>query len=162
MLAQITSGNLWVTGAALALMAVGITALVYGSVAALVKADDIGLRMAQLGHFALTRYIGTGIVKTMPSVLAAIPVIGTAAMLWVGGSIVIYGLEVLDWGRIGHQIHDIAAMVVGIVDTADAAFGWIVTAGLDGVFGLLQGLAALPVVTYLLAPVARSIAGSRG
>ena len=160
-LAQITSDTLWVTSTALALVAIGITALVYGSVAVLVKADDVGLRLAQVGRLALTRAIGTGIVKAMPSVLAAISVIGTAAMLWVGGSIVIHGLEVLGWGLIGHRIHDIAAVAAALVGTGEAMVMWIVTAGLDGVFGLALGLATIPVVTYLLASVARRVAALR-
>lgn len=111
-LAQITSDSLWVTGSALALVAVGITTLVYGSVAILVKSDDVGLRLAQVGRWPVTRSLGIGIVKAMPSVLALISAIGTAAMLWVGGSIVIHGLEVLGWGATSHQIHDLAAVAV--------------------------------------------------
>lgn len=154
-LAQITSDSLWVTGAALAMVAIGITALVYGSVAILVKADDVGLRMAQIGRLAFTRSLGMGIVKAMPSVLAAISAIGTAAMLWVGGSIVIHGLDVLGWGAISHQIHDLAAVAVQTVGRAGAVVEWIVTAGLDGLFGLALGLLTIPLVKYLVAPAAR-------
>jgi hypothetical protein len=154
-LAQITSDSPWVTGAALALVAIGITALVYGSVAILVKADDVGLRMSQIGRLAFTRSLGVGIVKAMPSVLAAISAIGTAAMLWVGGSIVIHGLEVLRWGVISHQINDLAAVAVQTVGTAGAVVEWTVTAGLDGLFGLALGLSTIPFVKYLVAPAAR-------
>lgn len=154
-LAQITSDSLWVTGAALAMVAIGITALVYGSVAILVKADDVGLRMAQIGRFAFTRSLGVGIVKAMPSVLAAISAIGTAAMLWVGGSIVIHGLEVLGWGAISHQIHVLAAAAVQMVGTAGAVVEWTATAALDGAFALVLGLTTIPLVKYLVAPAAR-------
>lgn len=151
-LAQITSDSVWVTGAALAMVAIGITALVYGSVAILVKADDVGLRLAQVGRLAVTRSLGVGIVKAMPSVLTLISAIGTAAMMWVGGSIVIHGLEVLGWGAIGHQIHARAAAAVQMIGTAGAVVGWLVTAGLDGIFGLTLGLTTVPLVRYLLAP----------
>jgi uncharacterized protein len=154
-LAQITSDSLWVTGSALALVAIAITVLVYGSVAVLVKADDVGLRMAQIGRWPVTRSLGVGIVKVMPSVLVVISAIGTAAMLWVGGSIVIHGLEELGWSAIGHHVHNLAAVSARMIDTAGAAVEWIVTAGLDGVFGLALGLATIPLVKYLLAPVAR-------
>ena len=154
-LAQMTSDSLWVTGFALAVVAVGITALVYGSVAILVKADDVGLRLAQVGRLAFTRSLGIGIVKTMPWVLAAISAIGTAAMLWVGGSIVVHGLEVLGWGVIGEQIHDLAILAVQLVGRAGAVVEWIVTAALDGIFGLVLGLAIIPIVKYVMAPVAR-------
>jgi hypothetical protein len=160
-LAQITSDSLWVTGAALALVAIGITALVYGSVAILVKADDVGLRMAQIGRLAFTRSLGAGIVKAMPSVLIVISAIGTAAMLWVGGSIVIHGLDALGWGTIAHEIHDVAAAAVRLVGTAGAVIDWTVTASLDGIFGLALGLLAIPVVRYLVAPAARILSSGK-
>jgi predicted DNA repair protein MutK len=160
-LAQITSDSLWVTGSALALVAIGITVLVYGSVAILVKADDVGLRLAQVGHWPVTRSLGVGIVKAMPSVLAVISAIGTAAMLWVGGSIVIHGLEVLGWGMIGHQIHDVAAGAARLVGAAGAVVEWTVTASLDGLFGLALGLTTIPLVKYLVAPAARLVSSWR-
>ena len=159
-LAQITSDSLWVTGTALALVAIGITALVYGSVAILVKADDVGLRMAQIGRGVVTRAIGVGIVKAMPWVLAGISAIGTAAMLWVGGSIVIHGLEVLGWSTIGHYIQDLAAVSAELIDSAGAVVKWTVTAGLDGLFGLALGLTTIPFARYLVAPLARKLSGT--
>ncbi|MCO8145994.1 DUF808 domain-containing protein [Rhodovulum tesquicola] len=160
-LAQITSDSLWVTGSALAVVAIGITILVYGSVAILVKADDFGLRLAQVGRWPVTRSLGVGIVKAMPSVLAVISAIGTAAMLWVGGSIVIHGLDVLGWGMIGHQIHDLAAGAARLVGIAGAVVQWTVTAGLDGLFGLALGLTTIPLVKYLVAPAARLVSSWR-
>lgn len=160
-LAQITSDSLWVTGSALALVAIGITLLVYGSVAILVKADDFGLRLAQVGRWPVTRSLGVGIVKAMPSVLAVISAIGTAAMLWVGGSIVIHGLDVLGWGMIGHQILDVAAGAARLVGIAGAVVEWTVTASLDGIFGLALGLTTIPLVKYLVAPAARLVSSWR-
>lgn len=145
-LAQITSDSLWVTGTVLAIVAIAITALVYGSVAVLVKADDVGLRMAQIGRWSATRSLGVGIVKVMPSVLVVISAIGTAAMLWVGGSIVIHGLEELGWTAIGHHVHDIAAISAQMVTTGSAVVAWMVTAGLDGLFGLALGLTTIAAV----------------
>ena len=159
-LAHITSDSLWVTGTALALVAIGITALVYGSVAILVKADDVGLRMAQIGRGVVTRAIGVGIVKAMPSVLSGISAIGTSAMLWVGGSIVIHGLEVLGLSTIGHHIQDLATVSAGWVDSAGAVVKWTVTAGLDGLFGLALGLTTIPLARYLVAPLARMLSGT--
>jgi predicted DNA repair protein MutK len=156
-LAQITSDSLWVTGFALALVGIGITALVYGSVAVLVKADDLGLRMAQIGRWALTRLIGVAIVKAMPWMLAVISAIGTAAMLWVGGSIVIHGFEVLELSAIGHHIHDLAAASARLIGGAGAVVDWLVTAGLDGLFGLALGLATIPLVRFLIVPAARML-----
>jgi uncharacterized protein len=159
-LAQITSDSLWVTGTVLAVVAIAITALVYGSVAVLVKADDVGLRMAQIGRWSATRSLGVGIVKVMPSVLVVISAIGTAAMLWVGGSIVIHGLEALGWTAIGHHVHDIAAISAQMVTTGSAVVEWMVTAGLDGLFGLALGLTTIPVVRSVSAAARFFTAGN--
>lgn len=156
-LAQIRSESLWVTGSALALVGIGITALVYGSVALLVKADDVGLRMAQVGRWAVIRSLGVVIVKAMPSVLTGISAIGTAAMLWVGGSIVIHGLEALELSKIGQHIHDLAVASARTFHGAGAVVEWTVTAGLDGLFGLALGLTTTPLVRYLITPMASGL-----
>lgn len=111
--------------------------------------------MAQIGRLAVTRSLGMGIVKAMPFVLVVISAIGTAAMLWVGGSIVIHGMEVLGWGVVGHEILGVAETVVRLVGTASAVVEWTVTAALDGIFGLALGLTTIPFVKYLVAPAAR-------
>lgn len=153
-LAAIEAGSIWTQGAVLALVAVGITVLVYGSVALLVKADDFGLRLSQAGHFAATRKLGRGIVKAMPGVMNVISGIGTAAMLWVGGSIVIHGLEAFGLGALGHIIHDIAVSTTAALPFGDGFVTWLVTATLDGIFGLVLGLLLVPVALYVIAPVA--------
>lgn len=161
-LAAIQADNLWVTAAVLALVAVGITALVYGSVAALVKADDLGLRLAQAGRLAATRALGRGIVHAMPSVLGVISAVGTAAMLWVGGAIVIHGLEVLHLPGPGHAIHDLAEAAAQVLPGAAGAAEWMVTAALGGVFGLLLGIVLLPVVARMLLPAVQALRGRGG
>ena len=159
-LAQITSDSLWVTGFALALVGIGITVLVYGSVAVLVKADDLGLRMAQTGRWAVIRSLGVGIVKSMPWMMTAISGVGTAAMLWVGGSIVIHGLEVLELSAIGHYIQDLATTSARVAGGASAAVHWVVTAGLDGLFGLALGLITIPLSKILIAPLVKTFSRS--
>ena len=153
-LAAIESDSLWTEGFVLAVVAVGITALVYGSVALLVKADDMGLKLSQIGRLAATRALGRAIVRGMPGFMALIAGIGTAAMLWVGGSIVLHGLEVLDWGALSHWIELRAEAAAEALPSAPGAAAWTVTAALDGIFGLALGLALIPVVKYLLAPLA--------
>lgn len=132
-------------GLVLAAVAIGITVVVYGSVAILVKADDVGLRISQVGRLAATRALGRAIVRGMPSLMTAISTIGTAAMLWVGGSIVIHGVEDLGWSAPAHIIKDVA---YSVSDGGSNGFlNWLTTATLDGVAGLLLGLALLPVVS---------------
>ena len=88
----------WARSAAvLALVAgVAITAGVYGAVALIVKADDAGVALAANGiggpFGGLTRAFGRGLVKFMPYFLKALATIGTAAMVWVGGGIIVHGL----------------------------------------------------------------------
>lgn len=152
-LSAIEADSIWTQGLALAAVAIGITALVYGAVALLVKADDIGLTMSRAGTFALTRRLGRWIVKSMPSVMAVISTVGTVAMLWVGGSILVHGVKDLGWSWPYDAIHHLA---VSMADGAGAASGflaWAVTAGLDGLLGLAVGLVLLPVVSIVLLPL---------
>lgn len=160
-LAAIEAQGVVSRGVVLALVAIGITVLVYGAVALLVKADDFGLRLAQVGRLGVTRSIGRGIVKGMPGVMTAISTIGTAAMLWVGGSIVLHGLEVFGFGALSHVIHDIAHGAGALVPAAEGAVTWIVTAALDGVFGLALGLLLVPVVTRVITPIANAFGGKK-
>ncbi|MFT4960587.1 MAG: putative DNA repair protein MutK [Paracoccaceae bacterium] len=153
-LAAIPESNIWMEAATLALVGIGITVTVYGSVALIVKADDVGLYAAQNGYFSVTRNIGRAVVRGMPKFLALLLIIGTAAMLWVGGSIVLHGMGELGFGWLGHHIHYWAAMVAHLVPVSvRAATEWSITAALDGVFGVALGLVLIPVVVYGIAPV---------
>ena len=144
-------------GLTLALVAVGITALVYGAVALIVKADDAGLAMADHGRLGLTRAAGRAIVKGMPGFLKALTTVGTAAMLWVGGSILVHGADGLGWSAPYDIIHAIAAAVGHTVEVARGFVEWAVTALFDGLIGLAAGLALIPVVDRVILPFARLV-----
>ena len=159
-LAAIPQSGFWIEAATLALVGIAITGLVYGAVALIVKADDIGLAMARRGRLGLTRALGRGIVRGMPHFMSVLSVVGTAAMLWVGGSIVIHGLEELGFGQPGHLIHDLAHGAAGLMPESWAGFTtWFVTALFDGLFGVLLGLAIIPVANRLIAPIWRLVSG---
>lgn len=96
--------------AVLVLVAIGITLLVYGAVGLLVKMDDIGLRMAARED-AGSQKMGHALVDAMPKLLTAIAVIGTFAMLWVGGHIVLVGLAELGWTPLYDFVHHLETMV---------------------------------------------------
>lgn len=153
-LAEIPDGSIWMEAATLAVVAIGITVMVYGSVALIVKADDFGLHLSREGHFAATRAFGLGIVKAMPGFMKLLMIVGTAAMLWVGGSIVLHGTDVLGFGLLYQVIHDIAHGAAHAVPVAQGFVTWAVTAALDGVFGLALGLALIPVTQKIILPVA--------
>ncbi|WP_298911869.1 DUF808 domain-containing protein [uncultured Roseobacter sp.] len=153
-LAAIPPSNFWMETATLAAVAVMITVAVYGSVALIVKADDAGLALAKNGRLGITRSLGRGLVKAMPGVMWTLTVVGTAAMLWVGGSIVIHGMEVLGAGWLGHSIHDLSYAIGHALPQALAGFGeWVAKAVMDGVFGVFLGLLLIPVGEKLVAPL---------
>lgn len=158
-LAEIPESTIWMEAATLAVVAIGITVLVYGSVALLVKADDFGLMLTRRGRLSLTRAIGHGIVKAMPGFMKLLMTVGTAAMLWVGGSIVLHGMDVLGFGQIYDIIHDIAHNVAHSVHVAQGFLTWVVTASLDGLFGLALGMLLIPVTSKVILPVWRLVRG---
>lgn len=122
---------------AVVLIAVGIflTVAVYGAVALLVKIDDIGRGMIECGN---APKLGRGLVKGMPYVLSAIGVIGTVAMLWVGGHLLIRGFdEVFGW----HWPHEIIAK--GQEAVGGGALGWMVETGISMIVGLIVGFIVL-------------------
>lgn len=160
-LAAIEAPNLWMQAATLAVVGIGVTVAVYGSVALIVKMDDVGLFLAGNAPTPIGRGIGRGLVKAMPVVMKLLSIIGTAAMLWVGGSIVIHGLEVLGYGWLGHHIHD-WAYALGHMASEQwiGAIEWISKATMDGIFGLVYGLALIPVATRVVAPLMGMVSGS--
>ncbi len=160
-LAAIPPGSIWLQAATLAVVAIGITALVYGAVALIVKADDLGLLMARAGRLRITRIVGRGIVAGMPGMLAVLLTVGTAAMLWVGGNIVIHGADGLGFSLVYDWIHDRAEDAVHLVGRAEGAVRWTVTAALDGVFGLALGILLIPLVTRVIGPVWGWVSGGK-
>ncbi len=161
-LAAIPESALWMEALTLAVVAVGITAAVYGSVALIVKMDDIGLYAAATARTGFGRAIGKGLVKGMPKLMAVLSTVGTAAMLWVGGAIIIHGLEVLHWPYLYETIHHWAEAAAHAVPARFAGFTeWAVTALCDGAFGLALGMGLIPVATRLIGPAWAALTGGR-
>ena len=146
----------WEKAAVLAVVGIGITLLVYGAVALIVKADDIGLALARQAKSGVGRATGRGILIAMPWIMRTLSIVGTAAMIWVGGGIVIHGLAEFGLPQVEHLI-EAAAHPAG---EALGAFGAeIVTIIGDGVFGLLLGLLLIPVATRGLVPLWKIVRG---
>ena len=156
-LAAIPDGSLVAEAVTLAIVGVGITLLVYGSVALIVKADDVGLHLAKGGGGRLVRALGRGLVRGMPKLMWLLSVVGTAAMLWVGGSIVIHGMEVLGAPALYDAVHHVAAGAAQAAGRAPGLVAWAVTAACDGVLGLALGLFLMPVVGRVIVPVHRML-----
>ncbi|GJL62413.1 MAG: hypothetical protein NPIRA04_10670 [Nitrospirales bacterium] len=149
-LASISNSSLWVMAGVLAVVAVMITVLVYGAVALLVKIDDVGLRLSESSGVEVVRAFGRSLVTSMPTVLKVISIVGTAAMLWVGGSIVIHGLHEVGWSWLYDTIKAIANAGTG--RAASGPVVWLITAFCDAVVGFLFGLFLMPMVNVLLKP----------
>ncbi|MBU2360562.1 MAG: DUF808 domain-containing protein [Alphaproteobacteria bacterium] len=157
-LAAITAPSIWLQAAVLAIVGIGITVVVYGAVALIVKADDLGLMMANKGRLGITQALGHGIVKWMPTFLFVLTWVGTAAMLWVGGQIIVHGLGQLGWHAPEEVVHGWAVAVAhNVSDAYVAAVEWIVTAACDGVLGLVLGLLIIPLVNFVIAPLYRVV-----
>ena len=162
-LAAIPPSSFWMEAATLATVAVMITVTVYGAVAVIVKMDDLGLAMAKNGRLKPTRILGRGLVKGMPGFLKALTIIGTAAMLWVGGSIIVHGLEQLGFGTLEHLIHDAAHMFGDAVpERFNAIANWFGKAVLDGILGLALGLMLIPLGEKVVTPIWRKIFEKQG
>jgi uncharacterized protein len=134
-LADVENSPIFNQGVVLAVVGIGITILVYGVVGLIVKMDDIGLHLAQR-RAAATRALGRGLVRGMPVLMQVLSVVGTAAMIWVGGGILVHGLNVLGVHApegVIHHASEAAAHVGG------GFLGWLVTATLSGVLGLIVG-----------------------
>lgn len=153
-LSVIESPSIWMQLITLAVVGILITVGVYGAVALIVKLDDMGVLMARKGRFMPTRRIGRLMVKGVPKLLWLLTVIGTAAMLWVGGSIFIHALHGLGLHEPYGTIHHLAERAAAAVPPALAGFtNWTVTALCDGLFGLALGLLLIPVTTKLITPL---------
>ncbi|MFC0407764.1 DUF808 domain-containing protein [Roseomonas elaeocarpi] len=171
---------LWEQAVVLAIVGIGITLVVYGAVALIVKADDAGVAMARgerpvsaifrgtgtangadRAVRPLTQAVGRGLVVGMPWFLRALAVVGTAAMVWVGGGIIVHALAGYGVPGPEHVIHDAAVGAAGALPAVAGAVEWFVTAAGSGVVGLVLGAVLIPVVQFLVAPVLRAVRGRR-
>ena len=137
-LAEVASEPFPLRAAILAVVAVAITIGVYGVVGLIVKMDDVGLHLAER-RASGARALGRGLVHAMPVVMRALSVVGIAAMIWVGGGIIVHGLEVFGWNSIGHFIHDLAVAAGHSVPAVQGAVEWLVGAIGAGLVGLAIG-----------------------
>ncbi len=137
-LSDVATKPIWEQAIVLALVGIVITIGVYGVVALIVKMDDIGLHLAQRSSAAV-QAIGRGLVKGMPLVMSALSVIGTAAMVWVGGQIIVHGIEEFGFTTLPHWIHDTAEAASHAVPFAKGAVNWTMNAFFSGIVGLILG-----------------------
>ena len=155
-LAAISAGSVVTQALVLALVGTGITVAVYGVVALIVKADDVGIALAKNKSRStigiIGRAFGRALVLGMPVFLTFLGIVGTAAMIWVGGGIVLHGLEIYGPPSIGVAVEATAEAAAHALPSASGLLEWAVVAAISGVLGLLIGAVLLPIVEFAVAP----------
>ena len=138
-LAEVAEEPLLSRGIILALVGIVITAAVYGVVALIVKMDDIGLHLVEKRSTAAEQKLGRGLLLAMPKLLTALSGIGTLAMLWVGGHILVDGAKKLGFKTPYDAIHAAEHAVYEATGALGGALGWMTNSTLSGVIGLALG-----------------------
>ncbi|MBW8754708.1 MAG: DUF808 domain-containing protein [Sphingomonadales bacterium] len=147
-LSEVAASPLIQRAVVLALVGVVITVAVYGAVALIVKMDDIGLHLARRRSAAAKR-LGRLLVAAMPRLLGVLTSVGTLAMLWVGGGIILHGSEVLGWhgpADLAHGAQHAAAQATGPLG---GVIGWLSYAAASAIVGLVLG-AVVAMAVHLL------------
>lgn len=156
-LSAIPESNAWMEAVVLALVGVGITITVYGGVALIVKMDDAGLFLARNGRLQATRTFGRWLVKAMPGFMNLLGIVGTAAMIWVGGGIVLHGLESFGLGILAHTLEHWAETAGHAVSAASGFVEWAVFALGSGIAGLAIGALMIPLAGFVIRPLFRRL-----
>jgi len=136
-LSSVEASPLWLRAVVLGIVGLGMTAMVYGAVALIVKADDLGGHLALSGRPPLDSF-GRGLVTAMPAFLKILSLVGMVAMLWVGGGILVHGLHELGF-------HGPEAFVHRVSHGLHPFLHWLVTAGIYAVIGLAAGALCDPL-----------------
>jgi predicted DNA repair protein MutK len=129
----------------LVFVAFAITAGVYGAVALIVKMDDVGLRLAQT-RGGLAASFGRGLVGAMPVVLSVLSQVGIAAMLWVGGHILLVGLDELGVSVLYDGVHHLEAQVHHALGAVGGVGAWVTNTAASAVLGLVVGAIVVAVM----------------
>jgi len=136
--------GIWMTLGALAVIGLGMTILVYGVVALLVKIDDVGLALMK-HSVRKVRRTGARIVRAMPAVFRVISIVGTVAMLWVGGHLVIANLAETFW----HGPYDLLHTVTHAIEGAGPVVVWVTDTAISAVVGLALGLVIIGIMMVI-------------
>lgn len=97
----------------------------------------------------------------MPTVLKTLTIVGTAAMLWLGGAILVHGFEELGASELAHRIKALAASSGATVTLGQGFVAWLVQAVLDGLIGIIVGLALIPVAQRVILPINGALAAQK-
>ncbi len=137
---EVAAETLMTRAGVLAVVGIAITVVVYGAVALIVKMDDVGLHLAERPSESAQR-IGRLLLRAMPKLLVLLSVVGTVAMLWVGGGIILHGLEELGLAAPADIAHDIQHGVEVSTGVLGGILGWVTYAAISAAVGLVLGAA---------------------
>jgi hypothetical protein len=143
----------------LAVVAIGITVLVYGVVALIVKMDDVGLSLAQRSGKRVAGF-GRWLVKAMPRLLTGLTIVGTAAMLWVGGHILLVGTEELGLHVLYDAVHHLEELAAAATGALGGVVAWLVNTAASAVLGLVVGALIVLVLTLTIHRRKKDAAGT--
>jgi uncharacterized protein len=146
---EVASEGFWSRAIILAVVGLAITILVYGVVALIVKMDDAGLRLSETGKKGVAAF-GRGLVKGMPKLLSALTVIGTVAMLWVGGHILLVGSDELGLHAVYGFVHHLEELAHDATGALGGVVGWLVNTGASAIVGLVVGALIVLVLSLTL------------
>jgi len=137
-LAEVATTPFLTRAGVLAAVGIAITIGVYGVVGLIVKMDDIGLHLVKKTSTA-AQAVGRFLLKAMPILLALLATVGTAAMLWVGGGIILHGAEVLGWHAPADLAHAAQHAVEHATGPLGGVLGWLTYAIISAVVGVILG-----------------------
>jgi hypothetical protein len=129
----------------LLVVALVITVIVYGVVAMIVKMDDVGLRLAEQESDAV-QAVGRGLVRGMPHLLSILSVVGVAAMIWVGGHILLVGMDELGFTVLYDAVHSLEEAAADLVPAIGGLVAWLVDTAASALLGLVVGAVVVAVV----------------
>jgi predicted DNA repair protein MutK len=145
---EVINESFWSRLAILSVVALVMTVAVYGAVALIVKMDDAGLRLSE--HSGAVASFGRGLVRAMPVVLTALTVVGTAAMLWVGGHILLVGTDELGLHFLYEAVHHVEEAAHDATGALGGLVGWLVNTVASAILGLIVGGLIVLIITFTL------------
>jgi uncharacterized protein len=162
-LATVPGTGILMQALVLALVGTGVTVAVYGVVALIVKADDLGMALVTENrgwiNDRMGRAVGRALVLGMPGFLTFLGVAGTMAMIWVGGSIIVHSLKAYGLDSFGHAINSAAEAVAQALPFAAGPLKWAIMGLLSAIVGLSFGALAIPIIGSFFAPAWKLLKG---
>jgi len=149
-LSEVAAEDLLTRAGVLALIGIIITVVVYGAVALIVKMDDVGLHLSREGMTEAGRKFGRSLVNAMPHLLTTLSLVGTVAMLWVGGGIIVHGLGKLGFPFLEQLIEQGQHWVEAVGGGLGSVLGWLTFAGLSALLGLALGVVIVVLLHNVL------------